>query len=79
MSDTQGSKKSTATTTTGQAKSVPNSSEMEEDKLPFPTPSDINTRLRRVITGYQRNHKRQLLKNQQKEKVSCTLLIFNSE
>merc|ERR1711894_489044 len=55
MSDTQGSKK----LSTGPAKSFPNSSEMEEDKLPFPTPSDINTRLRRVITGYQRNHKRQ--------------------
>ncbi|KAJ8302947.1 hypothetical protein KUTeg_019343 [Tegillarca granosa] len=65
MSDTLGNKKSA---TTGQAKSLPNSSEMEEDKLPFPTPSDINTRLRRVITGYQRNHKRQLMKNQQKER-----------
>ena len=37
--------------------------------LPFPLPSDLNTRLRRVITGYQRSHKREQLKQEQKAKV----------
>jgi hypothetical protein len=41
----------------------------EEDKLPFPSFSDLNTRLRRIITGFQRNHKRMLIKNAQKVKV----------
>ncbi|XP_056009130.1 chromodomain-helicase-DNA-binding protein 8-like isoform X4 [Ostrea edulis] len=41
---------------------------MEEDKLPFPSFSDLNTRLRRIITGFQRNHKRMLIKNAQKVK-----------
>ncbi|XP_061162484.1 chromodomain-helicase-DNA-binding protein 8-like [Saccostrea echinata] len=41
---------------------------MEEDKLPFPSSSDLNTRLRRIITGFQRNHKRMLIKNAQKVK-----------
>lgn len=53
---------STATPSVGQV-------ETEGDKLPWPTPSDLNTRLRRMITGYQRNHKRQLVKNAQKAKV----------
>ena len=38
-------------------------------KLPFPGPSDLNTRLRRVITGYQRSHKKEQLKIAQKAKV----------
>ncbi|XP_064639881.1 chromodomain-helicase-DNA-binding protein 7-like isoform X2 [Lineus longissimus] len=42
--------------------------ETADGKLPFPGPSEINTRLRRVITGYQRNHKKEQLKLQQKEK-----------
>lgn len=29
----------------------------EEGKLPWPIASDINTRLRRIIAGYQRKHK----------------------
>ncbi|KAK3086718.1 hypothetical protein FSP39_022463 [Pinctada imbricata] len=37
-----------------------------DDKLPWLTASDLNTRLRRIITGYQRNHKRMLMKNAQK-------------
>ncbi|XP_013394879.1 chromodomain-helicase-DNA-binding protein 8 isoform X2 [Lingula anatina] len=34
--------------------------------LPFPSHSDLNTRLRRVITGYQRSHKKEQQKRQQK-------------
>ncbi|KAL5021350.1 hypothetical protein ScPMuIL_000505 [Solemya velum] len=39
--------------------------EDEGDKLPFPGPSELNTRLRRVITSYQRNHKKAQLKQAQ--------------
>lgn len=35
----------------------------------WPTMQDLNTRLRRVITSYQRNYKREELKMQQKAKV----------
>ncbi|XP_067128566.1 LOW QUALITY PROTEIN: chromodomain-helicase-DNA-binding protein 7-like [Centruroides vittatus] len=38
----------------------------EIGKLPFPSPTDLNTRLRRIITGYQRSHKKQELKLAQK-------------
>lgn len=47
---------------------TPQPPESEGDKLPWPSASDLNTRLRRMITGYQRNHKRQLVKNAQKVK-----------
>lgn len=33
---------------------------------------DLNTRLRRVITSYQRNYKKEELKQQQKAKVCMT-------
>ena len=42
----------------------------EGDKLPFPSSSDLNTRLRRIITSFQRNHKRMLIKNAQRVKVN---------
>lgn len=32
--------------------------------MPFPLFSDMNTRLRRVITGYQRNHKKEVLRQE---------------
>uniref|UniRef100_A0ABM0GXF5 Chromodomain-helicase-DNA-binding protein 7-like n=1 Tax=Saccoglossus kowalevskii TaxID=10224 RepID=A0ABM0GXF5_SACKO len=35
-------------------------------KLPFPAASDLNTRLRRLITSYQRNHKKQQVKQAQR-------------
>lgn len=35
---------------------------------------DLNTRLRRVITAYQRNYKKEELKQQQKAKVGILLL-----
>ncbi|XP_074646816.1 chromodomain-helicase-DNA-binding protein 8-like isoform X2 [Tubulanus polymorphus] len=39
-----------------------------DGKLPFPGISDLNTRLRRIITCYQRSHKKEQIKIQQKEK-----------
>ncbi|XP_071173454.1 chromodomain-helicase-DNA-binding protein 8-like isoform X4 [Mytilus edulis] len=38
------------------------------EKLPWPTMSDLNTRLRRIITSFQRSHKRQMLKDAQRAK-----------
>lgn len=40
-----------------------------EDAHYWPTMQDLNTRLRRVITAYQRNYKKEELKQQQKQKV----------
>lgn len=40
-----------------------------EDSLVWPSMQDLNTRLRRVITSYQRNYKKEELKQQQKAKV----------
>lgn len=40
-------------------------------ELIWPTMQDLNTRLRRVITSYQRNYKKEELKQQQKAKVSA--------
>lgn len=40
------------------------------DDSTWPTMQDLNTRLRRVITSYQRNYKKEELKQQQKAKVS---------
>ncbi|XP_041376531.1 chromodomain-helicase-DNA-binding protein 8-like isoform X2 [Gigantopelta aegis] len=43
--------------------------EVEEvGKLPWPTVSDLNTRLRRLVTGYQRNNKKVQLRLQQRAK-----------
>jgi hypothetical protein len=41
-----------------------------DPNLMWPTMQDLNTRLRRVITSYQRNYKKEELKQQQKAKVS---------
>lgn len=38
----------------------------------WPSMQDLNTRLRRVITSYQRNYKKEELKQQQKAKVRIT-------
>ena len=43
--------------------------EGEEGKLPFPTASEMNTRLRKIITHYQRDFKKQQIKMQQQAKV----------
>lgn len=53
--------------------------EGEEDndgKLPFPTASEMNTRLRRIITTYQRDFKKQQLKQQQQAKVCWEIDFF---
>ncbi|XP_053402464.1 chromodomain-helicase-DNA-binding protein 8-like isoform X5 [Mercenaria mercenaria] len=42
--------------------------ETEDGKLPFPTVSEMNTRLRRIITSYQRDFKKQQLKKEQQAK-----------
>ena len=49
---------------------LPAAAAAENGLLPFPLPSDLNTRLRRVITGYQRNHKKEQIKQEQKAKVT---------
>lgn len=44
--------------------------------LRWPTPSDLNTRLRRIIAGYQRVVKKQELKKAAAEKVSVWFQTF---
>lgn len=46
------------------------------DEMIWPSMQDLNTRLRRVITSYQRNYKKEELKQQQKAKVSV-IFIFH--
>lgn len=41
-----------------------------DDAHIWPSMQDLNTRLRRVITSYQRNYKKEELKQQQKAKVT---------
>ena len=53
--------------------------EGEADKLPFPSASDLNTRLRKIITGYQRSHKKELLRRAQEAKVSRDVINYTSE
>lgn len=48
----------------------PTTSSAVDDQI-WPSMQDLNTRLRRVITSYQRNYKKEELKQQQKAKV-CT-------
>lgn len=45
-----------------------------DDSLIWPSMQDLNTRLRRVITAYQRNYKKEELKQQQKAKVTFFFL-----
>lgn len=47
-----------------------------DDSLVWPSMQDLNTRLRRVITSYQRNYKKEELKQQQKAKVNFSAPIF---
>lgn len=46
-----------------------------DDSLIWPSMQDLNTRLRRVITSYQRNYKKEELKQQQKAKVNFLVPI----
>lgn len=41
----------------------------------WPSMQDLNTRLRRLITAYQRNYKREELKMQQRAKVSGRFVL----
>lgn len=50
--------------------------EVPVDNLIWPSMQDLNTRLRRVITSYQRNYKKEELKQQQKAKVSHSHSFF---
>lgn len=49
-----------------------------DPNLIWPSMQDLNTRLRRVITSYQRNYKKEELKQQQKAKVRI-INILNFE
>ncbi|XP_070187859.1 chromodomain-helicase-DNA-binding protein 8-like isoform X4 [Littorina saxatilis] len=60
----QSSAPDTTTPSAGQPMSV-QTEESGDGKLPFPSASDLNVRLRRVITGYQRNHKKMMMKQEQ--------------
>lgn len=42
----------------------------QEGKLDWPTIGDLNTRLRRVITAYQKNFRKEEIKQLQKARVS---------
>jgi hypothetical protein len=44
-------------------------SSAENGKMPFPGISDLNARLRRIVAAFQKNHKKELLKQEQNEKV----------
>ena len=59
----------TASKPTAESKSADPLEDDEEEKLPFPSISDLNTRLRRVITNYQRDYKKQQLKKEAQAKV----------
>lgn len=50
---------------------------MNEDGA-WPSMQDLNTRLRRVITSYQRNYKKEEMKQQQKAKVIFFVGIINT-
>ncbi|XP_064466588.1 chromodomain-helicase-DNA-binding protein 7-like isoform X3 [Ornithodoros turicata] len=47
----------------------------ETGTLEFPTPSDLNTRLRRIITMYQRNHKKRELINAQRARNTAYQML----
>ena len=55
-------------------------------KLQFPTAPDLNTRLRRLVAAYQRDHKKRQIKEQKREKVAqisqwwrCDVLSYMSD
>lgn len=47
----------------------------DSGKLPFPSVSDLNARLRRIVAAFQKNHKKELMKQEQNEKVSSYGLV----
>lgn len=44
----------------------------ENGKLPFPGISELNARLRRIVAAFQKCHKKEMMKQEQNEKV-CVL------
>lgn len=50
--------------------------EEEANRAPWPSVSDLNNRLRRVITLYQRNFKKEELKLAQKAKVTIYFDVY---
>lgn len=48
----------------------------ENCKLPFPGLSELNARLRRIVAAFQKSHKKELLKQEQNEKV-CFLEVYD--
>lgn len=48
----------------------------QEGKLDWPTIGDLNTRLRRVITAYQKNFRKEEIKQLQKARVSKKINDF---
>lgn len=59
----------------GGSGSTPGASGSLADDHMWPSMQDLNTRLRRVITSYQRNYKKEELKQQQKAKVISPILF----
>ena len=43
------------------------------EKLPFPGASDMNARLRKLITAYQKSYKKEMIKLEQSEKVETLI------
>lgn len=57
-----------------EASYVPPIEEKQDGKLEWPTIGDLNTRLRRVITAYQKNFRKEEIKQLQKARVSVVII-----
>lgn len=65
-----------STLTPTAAATTPTPMEEETSKAPWPSVGDLNNRLRRVITSYQRNFKKEELKMAQKAKVTIHIIFY---
>lgn len=54
---------------------TPAATEEDTNRAPWPSIGDLNNRLRRVITSYQRNFKKEELKLAQKAKVNISVML----
>ena len=54
--------------TPSKSKLAPEQLQAPDGKLPWPTDSDLNIRLRKAVTYYQRIHKKHMNKLEQKQK-----------
>ena len=50
----------------------------ENGKLPFPGISELNARLRRIVAAFQKSHKKELMKQEQNEKVFQSAVRLHS-